>query len=66
MSYCAAGKFHGYAVTLKLTSPKKVEGLDVFTRMEVTSTGKRPSHAPKSQTWKLGHSKKFFFWKFPA
>jgi opacity protein-like surface antigen len=63
--HCFNGKFHGYPVTLKLTRPRTVEGFNVFTRLLVTYTGKVPMSTPKSQTWKLGHSGKAFFWHFP-
>jgi hypothetical protein len=64
--YCAAGHFHGYPVTLKLTTPKVVAGKHVFTKMIVTYTNTLPSHAVKTTTWTLKHNKTFFFWKFPA
>jgi hypothetical protein len=67
---CAAGKFHGYPVNLKLTMPKLVHGFNVFTRMTVTYTQNLPPHAVKTTTWTLKHSVTksgtFFFWKFPA
>src|SRR5438105_13848585 len=63
---CARGKYHGYPVTLSLSRPRTVAGKDVFTRMVVTYTQNLPSHAVKTTTWKLSHSGKSFFWKFPA
>jgi opacity protein-like surface antigen len=63
---CAAGKFHGYPVKLTLTSPKKVAGKHIFTRMTVTYTQNLPAHATKTTTWKVSHAGSAFFWKYPA
>jgi hypothetical protein len=63
---CAKGHFHGYAVTLKLTTPKTIEGLRVFTRMAVTYTSNVPPHAVRSTIWTLTHSGKLFFWHWPS
>ena len=62
---CARGKFHGYPVTLSLSRPRTVVGKRVFTRMTVTYTQNLPPHAIKTTTWKLRHSGKAFFWKYP-
>jgi hypothetical protein len=66
---CAGGTFHGFAVKLNLSRPEVVAGHHVFTRMKVTYTGTVPSHATRTQTWKLRHnvtnSGVFFFWSFP-
>jgi hypothetical protein len=63
---CAKGTFHGYPVTLKLTQPKLIKSRSVFTQMLVTYTGKLPAHAVKTSTWKLAHSGKLYFWKYPS
>jgi hypothetical protein len=67
---CAKGKFHGYPVTLKLTTPKKVAGKNIFTRMTVTYTQNLPAHAVKTTTWKVTHSTSkagtLFFWQAPS
>lgn len=63
---CAKGNYHGYAVTLKLTRPRKLAGHNVFTRMLVTYTSNVPPHAVRSTTWKLTHSGKLFFWHYPS
>jgi hypothetical protein len=63
---CATGTFNGYPLTLKLGKPKVVGGHDVFTRLTITYTGKRPPHTHKTATWKLKYesSAKFFVWGF--
>jgi hypothetical protein len=68
---CAAGTFHGYAVKLQASSPKVIAGKDVFTRLKVTYTGKKPGFVHhKTQTWTLRHTVTSagtaFFWNFPS
>lgn len=64
---CAQGTYTGYPVKLQASTPKRVEGYLLFTRLKVTYTGKRPAFAhDRTQTWKLGNTKKFFYWKFPS
>jgi hypothetical protein len=68
---CAGGTYHGYPVKLQASRPQVIGGEDVFTRLKVTYTGKKPGFVHRrTQTWKLGHSASsggtFFVWKFPS
>lgn len=64
---CAQGHFHGYPVTLFASRPRTIAGHDLFTRLRVTYTGRRPSFVRSStQTWKLEHRASVFFWQFPS
>jgi hypothetical protein len=67
---CAGGKFSSYPVKLQASRPEVIAGHDVFTRLKVTYTGKRPKGAPKTKTGKLSHENtsvgEAFFWNgFP-
>ena len=54
--FCAAGKFHPYAVVVKLDHPqpwKKNPKLEHFGRMTLTYTGDRPDHFKRVVTFPL-------------
>ncbi|MFF4490712.1 hypothetical protein ACFY0F_30290 [Streptomyces sp. NPDC001544] len=57
--YCAAGRFHSYAVAVRLDRPepwKKHPGLKHFTRIVLTYTGgSRPDGFPQVVTYPLGN-----------
>jgi hypothetical protein len=64
---CAGGKYTAYPVKLAASRPKVIAGKDVFTRLTVTYTGKKPGFVhQKTQTWKLTHTGNAFFWNFPS
>jgi hypothetical protein len=56
---CAAGKFAQYPIALKAFRLRKESKFHFFTRLEVTYTGKKPSHQT-SFTWKVSYSHGFF------
>ena len=56
---CAAGKFSKYPVTLKAYRPKQESKYFIFTRLNVTYTGKKPSHQ-KTFTWNVSYSRGIF------
>ncbi|MFE1295929.1 hypothetical protein [Streptomyces sp. NPDC058731] len=54
--YCAAGRFHSYAVTVRLDEPrpwKKHPRTQHYTRMTLTYTDGRPSGFPRVVTYPL-------------
>lgn len=54
--YCAAGRFHGYAVVVRLDQPKTWEkhpDLRQYTRMTLTYQDAKPEQLPKSVTYPL-------------
>ena len=64
---CAAGRFTSYPVTLRAFSPKVVGGRDIFTRLQVTYAGTRPSGVTTmSQTWTVQYRKGVYVWNFPT
>ena len=56
---CAAGKFSKYPVTLKASRPRQVSKYLIFTRLQVTYTGKKPGHQ-NMFTWKVSYSHGMF------
>jgi hypothetical protein len=64
---CAAGDFTSYPVTLRAFKPAVVGGRDIFTRLQVTYTGTRPSFVKSmSQTWTVQYRKGIYVWNFPT
>ncbi|MEU2711314.1 hypothetical protein [Streptomyces sp. NPDC007205] len=54
--YCAAGRFHGYRVTVRLDEPtswKKHPSVQHFTRMSLTYAGARPDAFLQVMTYPL-------------
>jgi hypothetical protein len=54
--FCAAGRFHPYAVVVKLDHPgpwKKHPKVQHYTRMTLTYTGNRPDHFERVVTFPL-------------
>ncbi|MFF9275972.1 hypothetical protein [Streptomyces griseosporeus] len=54
--YCAAGRFHGYRVAVRLDKPltwKKQPKLRQYTRMTLTFKDARPERLPQSVTYPL-------------
>ncbi|MEU6175479.1 hypothetical protein ABZ832_26670 [Streptantibioticus parmotrematis] len=54
--YCAAGKFHSYAVDVKLANPRAWaghHGQQRFTTLELTYPGARPDHSPRHVSYPL-------------
>ncbi|MER5433285.1 hypothetical protein [Streptomyces sp. NPDC002588] len=54
--YCAAGRFHRYAVVVKLDRPeawKKHPRVQHYSRMTLTYPGARPAHFPRVVTYPL-------------
>ena len=67
MPYCAAGHFSSYPINLRAFSPKVVGGHDIFTRLQLTYTGTRPSGVKTmSQTWTVQYRKGIYIWNFPT
>ncbi len=60
---CARGTFTPYNVNLNAFRARRLLGYDVFTRMTVTYTGRRPGfvHA-RSRTWTLRAMNGGFYW----
>lgn len=56
---CANGKFTLYPVALKVYRPKHESKYFIFTRLNVTYTGKKPDHK-SSFTWTLSYTRGFF------
>ncbi len=56
---CANGKFALFPVTLKVYRPRKESKYFIFTRLQVTYTGKKPGHR-SSFIWKLSYTRGFF------
>jgi hypothetical protein len=58
MPYCAVGQFHSYPVTVRASRPKRQECNGrvryIYQRLQVTYTGDRPPHAPRSYRWPWG------------
>lgn len=64
--FCAAGTFTPYPVNIKVFRPRVLEGHRIFTRMQVTYTGKFPGRVhDRTQIWKVGASHGQYFWNFP-
>jgi hypothetical protein len=66
MPFCAAGTVTPYPVNIKVFRPRVLEGHRIFTRMQVTYTGRLPErvHNPV-QIWKVGGTHGQYFWRFP-
>lgn len=63
---CAAGTYHSVPVDLKAWRPRTVSGHLLFTRLTVTTLGKRPPHNSHGfQVWKLSHNGQVWFWTYP-
>ena len=52
---CASGKFSKFPVKLQVDKPRKESRFLIFTRLQVTYTGKMPGHQ-KSFTWKVSYA----------
>ena len=64
--YCAAGTFTPYPVNIRVFRPRVVAGHRIFTRMQVTYTGKRPEGVHnRVQIWKVSDGRGQYFWNFP-
>lgn len=64
---CARGTFTAYPVNLKVYRPRVLAGHRLFTRLQVTYTGRRPSFVhTRSQTWPLVDRRSSFFWCFSS
>ncbi len=64
--FCAAGTFTPYPVNIRVFRPRVVEGHRIFTRMQVTYTGKRPARdQDRVQIWKVDAGHGQYFWRFP-
>jgi hypothetical protein len=63
---CADGTFTPYPVNIKVFRPRVLEGHRIFTRMQVTYTGKLPERVHnRVQIWKVEASHGQYFWNFP-
>jgi len=49
--FCAAGKFHGYAVRIELWRPRAPAGTQLFTRMTIFYKQRRPRGEPRHYTF---------------
>jgi hypothetical protein len=64
--FCAAGTFTPYPVNIRAFRPRVVEGHRIFTRMQVTYTGKFPGRGQsRVQIWKVEDGHGQYFWRFP-
>lgn len=64
--FCAAGTFTSYPVNLRVFRPRVMAGHRIFTRMQVTYTGKRPRGVhTRVQIWKVSDGHGQYFWNFP-
>ena len=62
---CAGGSFSAYAVSLRLSSPRVLDGYKVFTRLSAIYTRGRPSYVKdRHETFTLRYEAKGggFFW----
>jgi hypothetical protein len=65
--FCAAGTFSQHAVSIKLSRPRTMLRLLVFTRMTVRYThGTNPFTHKSSATFKLVRTGSTLFWNIPA
>lgn len=66
LPFCAAGTFTPYPVNIRVYRPRTLEGHRIFTRMQVTYTGKLPERVHnRVQIWKVEASHRQYFWQFP-
>ena len=64
--FCAAGTFTPYPVNIKVFRPRLLSGHRIFTRMQVTYTGKLPQRVhDRVQIWTVDDSHGQYFWSFP-
>jgi hypothetical protein len=64
--FCAAGTFTPYPVNIRAFRPRVVEHHRIFTRMQVTYTGKRPARVhSRVQIWTVDDGHGQYFWRFP-
>jgi hypothetical protein len=59
---CARGKFTPYHVDITLRRPEYEHGYEVFTRLTIRYTGRRPPFAKRAETWSLSYSDGGFGW----
>jgi hypothetical protein len=65
--FCAAGSFSQHPVNIKLYRPRRMLGLQVFTRMALHYTAKpNPFTHKSSQTLKLVSVARQLFWNIPS
>jgi hypothetical protein len=64
--FCAAGTFTPYPVNIRVFRPRVVAGHRIFTRMQVTYTGKFPERVHnRVQIWKVDDGHGQYLWRFP-
>ena len=64
--FCAAGTFTPYPVNIRVFRPRMLGGHRIFTRMQVTYTGKRPErNHNRVQIWTVSDGHGQYIWNFP-